>query len=361
MGSPLAPERYRVWAERALLGAVLLDPMGQQQALDLVRPDDMHLPWQAQVLEAMQRVRARGALPGPMEVYRELQHDPDLPPSVARDAVPVANLMEAAPQARHAPAYAVMVAEGGIRQHMDETGTRMLQASATGSTEIVLRLTAEGIRDVNGCRARWLALPSHLRRDTLQPPARTGHVQHRHASNRGEPARPRGAAAVAAGDRALRDLAAAPGWLAQVGQSLRPEHFARPEQGELYTIMQDMAAGGRPVDPVTICWEAARRGLQAEPRSLEGGIGPFAVASAREVHRLGVLAQTAHAGRAIKADAADLACRPDEMLQSAGERLRALEAELQPGRRAARASGIRELAEAVHAPQPRQAEREAVQ
>ncbi len=357
MGRPLAAERYRVWAERALLGAVLLDPAGQQQALDLVRPDDMRLPWQAQVLEAMQRVRARGALPGPMEVYRELQHDPDLPPSVARDAMPVVNLMEAAPQAQHALAYAVMVAEGGIRQHMDETGTRMLQASVTGNTETVLRLTAEGIRDVNGCRARWLALPGHLRRDILQPPGRTGHVQHRQMSNRGEPVRPRGPAAVAAGDRALHDLAAAPGWLTQVGQSLRPEHFARPEQGGLYTVMQDMAAGGRPVDPVTICWEAARRGLRAEPRSLEGGIGPFAVASAREVHRLGVLAQTAHAGRAIKAGAADLACCPDEMLQSAGERLRALEAELQPGRR----SGIREPAEAVHAPQSRQAEREAVQ
>jgi len=244
---------------------------------------------------------------------------------------------------------------------MDETGTRILQASATGNTETVLRLTAEGIRDVNGCRARWLALPGHLRRDVLQPPGRTGHVQHRQASNRGEPARPRGAAAAAAGDRALRDLASAPGWLAQVGRLLRPEHFARPEQGGLYTVMQDMAADGRPVDPVTICWEAARRGLRAEPRSLEGGIGPFAVASAREVHRLGVLAQTAHAGRAIKADAADLACRPDKLLQSAGERLRALQADVQPGRRPAAASGIHEPAEAVHPPQPQQAEREAVQ
>jgi hypothetical protein len=90
-------------------------------------------------------------------------------------------------------------------------------------------------------------------------------------------------------------------------------------------------------------------------------MGPFAVASAREVHRLGVLAQTAQTGRAIQADAADLACRPDKMLQSAGERLRALEAEWQPGRGPVPASGIREPAAAAHAPQPRQAEREAVQ
>jgi hypothetical protein len=41
--------------------------------------------------------------------------------------------------------------------------------------------------------------------------------------------------------------------------------------------------------------------------------------------------------------------------------LRALEADLQPGRRPAPASGVREPAGAVHAPQTRQAEREAVQ
>jgi replicative DNA helicase len=322
---PLTLERYRGWAERALLGAILLDPAGQQPALDLVRPNDMRLPWRAQVLEAMQRVRARGALPGPVEVYQELQNDPDLPQSVSRDAVPVANLMEAAPRAGHAPAYAAMVAEGAIRQHMHDTGTRMLQASSTGSTETVLRLTGRGICDVNVCRVRWLALPGHLRQSLLPPPALTGHALRRPASSRRELARPRGAAALAAGDRALRDLAAAPGWLAQVGRWLRPEHFARLEHGELFTVMQEMAAVGRPVDPVTISWEAARRGLGTEPRSLEGGMGPFAVASARNVHRLGVLAHAVEAGRVIQADAANLACCPDKMLQSAGERLRTLD------------------------------------
>src|SRR6266851_9503728 len=98
-----------VGAERALLGAVLLDPAGQQRALDVVKAEHMCRPWNAQVLEAMRRIGDRGAMPDPLEVYRELQNDPDLPSSVAQDAVPLAELMEAAPYARHAPAYAVMV------------------------------------------------------------------------------------------------------------------------------------------------------------------------------------------------------------------------------------------------------------
>jgi replicative DNA helicase len=105
-----------VWTEQAFLGAVLLDPAGQHRLLDLVEPGDMYRPWHAQVLAAMRRARGRGALPGLAEAYRELQNDPDLPRTVAADAVPLASLMEAAPRPEHAPAYASMVVEGGIRR-----------------------------------------------------------------------------------------------------------------------------------------------------------------------------------------------------------------------------------------------------
>src|ERR1700733_11494856 len=103
-----------VRAEKAFLGAVLLDPAGQHGLLDLVVPGDMYRPWHGEVLAAMCRARARGALPGPAEAHRELRNDPDLPRTVAADAVPLASLMEAAPRPEHAPAYASMVVEGGI-------------------------------------------------------------------------------------------------------------------------------------------------------------------------------------------------------------------------------------------------------
>src|SRR6266568_3443977 len=40
-------------AERALLGARLMDPDGQQRVLGLVHPDDFYRPWHGQVLAAM--------------------------------------------------------------------------------------------------------------------------------------------------------------------------------------------------------------------------------------------------------------------------------------------------------------------
>ena len=117
-----------IWAEQALLGAVLSDPAGQQHILNLVRRDGMRRPWHGQVLAAMQRLREMGVLPTPADVYVELKKDPDLPQTVSSDAVPLVNLMEAG-HAPHASAYAAMVIDGGIRQRFALAGSRMTQAA----------------------------------------------------------------------------------------------------------------------------------------------------------------------------------------------------------------------------------------
>jgi len=82
--------RAEIQAERALLGAVLTDPAGNDDVLRFVSPDDFLRPWHGQVLAAMRRLRARGVAPGPRAVYAELRNDPDLPQAAARDAVPLA-------------------------------------------------------------------------------------------------------------------------------------------------------------------------------------------------------------------------------------------------------------------------------
>ena len=89
--------------------------------------------------------------------------------------------------------------------------------------------------------------------------------------------------------------------------------------------MRDMAGGGLPVDPVTVSCEASRRGIEADPADLAGGIGPLAVASAKEVHRHGLLAQVAGAGMDIQASAEDHRLAPGMLLRSAGDRLRQLD------------------------------------
>ena len=368
-------------AEQALLGAVLLDPADQQHVLDLVEPGDWRRPWHGQVLAAMRRVQARGGQPGPAEVYAELQNDPDLPMSVSRDAVPLAILMEAAPRAGHAEAYAAIVVEGGIRRQLSLAGSRLAQVAESGDLEAALYQASQARRDLDACRDRWLALPEGLWREA--PPeysqGEPGHNAAHHAAavrqeirrlredtqasraagvgewvaviardvaqavaagaalrerqvpgSESTVARPSGEVAETAGAGALRDLAAEPSQIARVRGWLRPEHFAVAEHGQVYALMRDMDAAGKPVDPVTVCWEAARRGVRADPAALTGGTGAFAVASARDVYRHGLLAQAAQAWHDIAAGATDLRCPPRQLLHSAAERLRTLEAAPRP-------------------------------
>ncbi len=154
-----------VRVEQAMLGAVLADPAAQQHVLDLVEPADLQRPWHAQVLAAMRRVQKSGGLPGPAEVYAELRCDPDLPGSVSADAVPLVDLMQASPRAAHAPTYAAIVVESGIRRRLDLAGSRLAQAAESGDLDAVHQQAAHARRELGACRARWRALPEHLRRE----------------------------------------------------------------------------------------------------------------------------------------------------------------------------------------------------
>lgn len=369
-----------VRAEQALLGAVMADPLGQGAVLDLVQPGDMARPYHGQVLAAMQRLRARGAAPAPEPVRAELAADPDLPPRVALDGLMLAGLLEAAPRRGHAPAYAAMVIGHGIRQGVLLAGSRMMQAAEGGDLDAALRMTARASREVADGQARWEALPETMRRPL---PAAAGHraglaeeaawqlraageeisrARREAAAGRADDlarrlaliarhvagaaaatrpaggsglrgageARPAGRAAEAAGEQFLRDLAAAPGQVADVRGWLRPSHFARPAHGQLYALIRDMDAAGRPVDPVTVAWEAAHRGITVDAADLEGGTGPFAPARAREVYQHGLLARISRAGQDVSAAAASPRVQTGVLLKDAGERLRNLEAEVRP-------------------------------
>jgi DnaB-like helicase N terminal domain len=361
-------------AEQAMLGAVLADPAAQQHVLDLVEPTDLYRPWHAQVRAAMRRVQKGGGLPGPAEVYAELRCDPDLPASVSADAVPVADLMEASPRTGHASAYAAIVVESGIRRRLELTGSRLAQAAESGDLDLVRQQAARARREFEACRARWCALPERLRRElsVLSPNDHAVATMIRHASAAGvradrgrhglvaesglfpedrdaqvhqHPApsdddadaqkheqrcrspsgRSQAAVAEAVGAQALRDLTAGPFQIAHVRRWLRQENFALRSDGVLYALMCDMDAAGMAVDPVTISWQAARRGLRVEPDWLAGGNVAFAVPSAREVHRHGLLAEAAQTGRDIQIGTADQRYALHGLFQSASERLPALE------------------------------------
>jgi len=371
----------RLHAEQALLGAVLSDPVGQAGVLDLVTPGDMSRPWHGQVLAAMQRLRRQGQPADPAQVRGELLADPDLPRSAALDAVPLAGLMEASPRPRNAPAYAALVIEGSIRDRVGLAGSRITQAAGEQDPGAALLAARQARQAVRECQARWHALPATLRHELPVPAsahrpyaqiARQAQAVHEeigrlrddlwtesprgleerlariaqqlaetaaasatlreHQATRRAAAevRPQGPAAHAASLQALRDLAAAPDQIDTVQAWLRPGHFAQPEHGDLYSIMRDLRSAGKPADPVTVSWEAARRGIHTEPAYLSGGNGALAVASARELHRLGLLAHAAATGRHLQDTAADPAYPPRALLRSAAGHLSQLEHDAHP-------------------------------
>jgi hypothetical protein len=376
---------HGIQAERALLGAVLLDPAGQQHVLDLVRREDMDRPYHGQVLAAMQRLRERAQIPGPLQVYEEVKNDTDLPRSVSHDGVLLAVLMEAAPRPSHAPAYAAMVIDAGIRRQLSLAGSRMAQAAGDDGADLETALQVAGLarRELDACRARWGSLPERMRRELPVPrredqdlaeiarraqgirdeidrlrqdlwaetshgagerlasidrqlaettTARAGHREQQAQQRAAGQARPQGDVAEAAGARAVRELAAGPAsQIAEVARWLQPTHFACPAHGELYAVIRDLHAAGMPTDPVTIGREAARRGIRAETADLAGGMGPLGVAAAREVHQYGLLAQIAQAGRDIQADTADPVLSPRLLIRSAAGRLNAVERESRAG------------------------------
>ena len=127
------PDDDAIRAEQAFLGAVLCEPWSQGHALDHVTSSDFARPWHAQVYAAMQRLRARGELPGPREVRAELRNDPDIPEHVHSQAWLITDLMHECPRPRHASAYAGMVAESGIRRNLGLAGGRMQQAAGRGA------------------------------------------------------------------------------------------------------------------------------------------------------------------------------------------------------------------------------------
>ncbi len=116
---------------------------------------------------------------------------------------------------------------------------------------------------------------------------------------------------------------------------VRRDDMHRPWQGQVLAAMQRLRTRGvlpGPVDPVTISWEAARRGIPADPSGLAGGSGVFAMSSARDVHIRAVLARIAHAGRDIQASTADLALSVPLLPQAADQHLLRLERDACPER-----------------------------
>jgi len=304
-------------AERALLGAVLLDPV-QLSRLDWLAPDHFYRPVHQALFAALRKLQADG--------HPALTTEEVVPLSWVTDAVAEAGLhvrglapeyahalIAACPRPAHAPLYGRMVLEGAIHRSVTEHAIRLHQAARAdalqGEVEGALH-HADVLTGVLGDLARrWGSEPRPVAPATapvVAPPVR--------------------AEQVAQDERfLLAALTDRPGAMDEVVGWLRPDDFADPAHGQLYRCLGALHHRGEPLDRITVLWEAQRRGLLADGTlsgdqvmAICGGLGPGSGEwLGEQVMRSSITRTAATSARVIRALAENEALAPGPLINHA--------------------------------------------
>ncbi|MFZ3470471.1 DnaB-like helicase N-terminal domain-containing protein [Streptomyces sp. 4.24] len=240
------------FAEQALLGALLLEPL-RIKTLGPLGPEHFSVAMHGALFAAMSALTP----PAPDIHAREpvwitALLDRARPHARGLTASYLHTLTDACPNPSHAPAYAQMIVANRARLTIRAAAERLVQAA----TDPVLPNPAAHVLDRTDAVAAVLddlggLFPSHpgsLPRTVLPPP----------------PTRDTGTGPDAAGEEQLllSTVAAHPACLPEM-RWLRPEDFTVPLHGVLYRCMASLAYRGDPIDAVTVLWEAQHHGLIA--------------------------------------------------------------------------------------------------
>ncbi|MEU3747304.1 MULTISPECIES: DnaB-like helicase N-terminal domain-containing protein [Streptomyces] len=240
-----APVHY---AERALLGALLLEP-ALLADLEQLEADAFSNASHGALFSAMRRV----PVPGPVRH----QARPFWVNAVLEAALPDARgltvsymhtLISVCPHAGHAPAYAAIIraehARRTIRLHSEHL------ARAAADTALPDRATA--------ALARADALAQHLDELSGRFPAHPGSLPRTTV-----PPAPAGGTDKEDLDEERMLLAGAAVWPSAIKEMrwLTADDFLLSAHGALWQCLNALSHRGDPVDPVTVLWEAQHRGL----------------------------------------------------------------------------------------------------
>ena len=267
-------------AERALLGAILIERERLANVQDWLEPEDFYAYRHGLVYGEILKLHADGQSPTPRAVLDRM-----LPVADTRRLVNgpfLHTLMESCPHPSRAAIYGRMVLEASIHRRTTERAEHLgYLAKSTSPADIVIEALAseatDWTRDLDALDERWLLSGGEINQAGEIVPS----------SSVADPPR---IANEAAEVSAVASLLAHPRQLEQVVNWLRPEDFTRPETRALYTAITDIAATAQPVDPITVMWAAVRHegaiervGYEAVSRLARAGIPGYAVVSGRAV------------------------------------------------------------------------------
>ncbi len=129
-GAPDLPVPGDLDAERAVLGAILLNPAVAAQLLPLLRPAHFYRPWHGQVLEAAQHLHTAGGPVDPIAVHAELRRRGLHGEPGRSSGVLLHDLLAAVPVTTSGGHYARIVLEHAARRRLAQAGVKLVQLAA---------------------------------------------------------------------------------------------------------------------------------------------------------------------------------------------------------------------------------------
>ena len=120
-------------AERAVLGAILLNPSVADQVLPHLRPGHFYRPWHGQVLHSAQVLHNSRRPVDPVTVHAELARRGVRGEAGRNCGVLIHDLISSVPVTTSGPHYAQIVLEHAARRRLIQAGTKLIQLAQYGA------------------------------------------------------------------------------------------------------------------------------------------------------------------------------------------------------------------------------------
>ena len=129
-------EPQDIAAERAVLGAILLNPAVAAQALPLLKPNHFYRPWHGRLLEAAQALHAAGEPVDPVSVHAALRRRGDRGVEGRHTGVLIHDIISAVPVTASGMHYVGIVLDCAARRRLAQAGVKMVQLAQDGHGEL---------------------------------------------------------------------------------------------------------------------------------------------------------------------------------------------------------------------------------
>lgn len=313
--------RLSVTAERALLGAALLNP-ATLPALRWLPPGAFGHPAHGALWRILHSLAPGDVSPMTVTEHVRALNEPGLQECLS--PARLGEMVTAGRRADHVALYAGMTLESAIHRAVEDTGHGLRTAASQATVDQVTAVLGDvdqAAQRLDVLSASWTSAPETVR-NLLDVPTDDPQIAPRTERARTD---------LRAEAETVASILHQPEQMADV-RWLSPRDFSDPQLATAYQAMTTLAERGAPIDPITLAWEAQRRpGPQLSEQVVaeldRGGTPASAAATGEQVLRTAVLDHVDAAGHALRNLARLPSLAPTGLLDHAGTALQPVTAD----------------------------------